>query len=123
MAKILRGKHKPMFAPHLDVGDHVVVVNAAKVRLSGNKGVGKVWYRHSRYPGGLRAIPYERLLAERPAAAVEKAVRGMLPKNRLGRRMAGKLHVYAGSDHPHAAQKPESLRLGETPGAPESKET
>lgn len=121
VATILRGKHKPMFAPHLDTGDHVVVINAARVHLSGNKGTGKVWYRHSQYPGGLRAIDYERLLAERPALAVEKAVRGMLPKNRLGRRMAKKLHVYAGPDHPHAPQKPEPLRLGDTPGAAEGR--
>ncbi len=123
VAKILRGKHKPMFAPHLDVGDHVVVVNASAVRLTGNKRESKVWYRHSQYPGGLRGIPYDRLLAERPAAAVEKAVRGMLPKNRLGRQMARKLHVYAGAEHPHAAQKPEPLRLGDTPGAPTGEES
>lgn len=117
VAQILRGKHKPTWAPHLDVGDHVVVVNASKVELSGGKREQKLWHRHSRYPGGLRSIPYSRLLEERPDLAVEKAVRGMLPKNRLGREMIKKLSVYAGPDHPHAAQKPEPLRLGEVPGA------
>jgi large subunit ribosomal protein L13 len=112
VAKILRGKHKPTFAPHMDMGDHVVVVNAAKVRLTGNKRESKMYYRHSGYPGGLREINYERLLATRPQLAVEKAVRGMLPKTRLGRQMAGKLKVYAGADHPHAAQKPVPLELG-----------
>lgn len=116
VAKILRGKHKPTWAPHLDVGDHVVVVNAAKVVLTGAKREQKLWHRHSQYPGGLRSIPYSRLLEQRPDLAVEKAVRGMLPKNRLGRAMIKKLSVYAGPDHPHAAQKPEPLRLGDVPG-------
>jgi large subunit ribosomal protein L13 len=113
VAKILRGKHKPTFAPHLDTGDHVVVVNASKVRLTGAKLEHKVYYRHSGYPGGLREINYERLMATRPQLAVEKAVRGMLPHNRLGRQMAKKLKVYAGPDHPHAAQDPVRLELGE----------
>lgn len=117
VAQILRGKHKPIWAPHLDVGDHVVVVNAALVELSGEKREQKQWHRHSRYPGGLRTIPYARLLQERPELAVEKAVRGMLPKNRLGREMIKKLSVYAGPEHPHSAQRPEPLRLGEVPGA------
>lgn len=117
VAKVLRGKHKPIYAPHLDTGDHVVVVNAAKVRLTGGKEQKKIHYRHSGYPGGLREIPYERLMAERPDLVVEKAVKGMLPKSRLGRRMAGKLQVYAGPEHPHAAQKPVPLRVGEVPGA------
>jgi large subunit ribosomal protein L13 len=115
VAKILRGKHKPTFAPHMDMGDHVVVVNAAKVRLTGAKLESKVYYRHSGYPGGLREINYERLLATRPEFAVEKAVRGMLPKTRLGRQMVGKLKVYAGANHPHAAQKPVPLELGKRP--------
>ncbi len=115
VAKILRGKHKPIFAPHVDTGDHVIVVNASGVRLTGGKGEGKVYYRHSGYPGGLREIEYSRLLAERPAVAVEKAVRGMLPKNRLGRQMIRKLSVYEGPEHPHQAQQPEPLALGTVP--------
>jgi large subunit ribosomal protein L13 len=112
VAKVLRGKHKPTYAPHLDTGDHVIVVNASKVRLTGAKRESKVYYRHSGYPGGLREIPYDRLLATRPQLAVEKAVKGMLPHNRLGRQMVKKLKVYAGPDHPHAAQDPVPLELG-----------
>ena len=115
VAKVLRGKHKPIFAPHADTGDHVVVVNARAVRLTGGKETRKIAYRHSGYPGGLREIQYERLLATRPAYVVEKAIKGMLPKNRLGRAMAHKLKVYEGSEHPHAAQHPEPLKLGEQP--------
>jgi large subunit ribosomal protein L13 len=115
VAAVLRGKHKPIFAPHMDTGDHVIVVNAKGVRLTGGKEGKKIAYHHSGYPGGLTETPYERLLAERPAFAVEKAVRGMLPKNRLGRAMAKKLQVYPGPDHPHRAQKPELLSLGEVP--------
>ncbi len=115
VAKLLRGKHKPIFAPHADTGDHVVVVNARGVRLTGGKEERKVYYRHSGYPGGLRATTYARLLRERPALAVEKAVRGMLPKNRLGRAMFKKLKVYEGPEHPHAAQRPIPLALGEVP--------
>jgi large subunit ribosomal protein L13 len=115
VAKILRGKHKPIFAPHADTGDHVIVVNARGVRLTGTKEQAKVYYHHSGYPGGLRRIGYARLMAERPSLAVEKAVRGMLPKNRLGRQMIKKLAVYEGATHPHKAQRPESLELGRTP--------
>jgi len=115
VAKILRGKHKPIFAPHADTGDHVIVVNARGVRLTGNKDQAKVFYHHSGYPGGLRRIGYARLMAERPSLAVEKAVRGMLPKNRLGRQMIKKLAVYEGATHPHKAQRPESLELGRMP--------
>ena len=115
VAKILRGKHKPIFAPHMDTGDHVIVVNARGVRLTGGKENEKIYYRHSGYPGGLREIGYARLLAERPAVAVEKAVRGMLPKNRLGRAMITKLKVYAGAEHPHEAQQPSPLALGAVP--------
>jgi large subunit ribosomal protein L13 len=115
VATLLRGKHKPMFAPHMDTGDHVIVVNADKVELTGNKAEKKVAYRHSGHPGGIRAVRYADLLASRPAQAVEKAVRGMLPKNRLGRQMIGKLHVVAGPEHPHAAQKPVALAVGERP--------
>ncbi|HVE75287.1 MAG TPA: 50S ribosomal protein L13 [Actinomycetota bacterium] len=111
VAKVLRGKHKPTYAPHLDTGDHVVVINASKVRLTGNKLEQKVWHRHSGYPGGLRTIGYDRLLETRPDLAVEKAVRGMLPRNRLGRAMVKKLKVYAGDQHPHEAQQPKSLEL------------
>jgi large subunit ribosomal protein L13 len=115
VAAILRGKHKPMFAPHMDTGDNVIVVNAALVQLTGDKGEKKFAYRHSGYPGGLTATKYARLLVERPAFAVEKAIKGMLPKNRLGRAMVRKLHVYAGPDHRHQAQKPEPLALGDVP--------
>jgi large subunit ribosomal protein L13 len=115
VAAVLRGKHKPIFAPHADTGDHVIVVNAKGVRLTGGKESKKIAYHHSGHPGGLTETPYERLLAQRPAFAVEKAVRGMLPKNRLGRAMVKKLQVYAGPEHPHRAQKPELLRLGEVP--------
>ena len=114
-AKLLRGKHKPIFAPHADTGDHVIVVNARGLVLTGGKEEKKVFYRHSGYPGGLRAMNYARILAERPAFAIEKAVKGMLPKNRLGRQMFRKLAVYEGPDHPHQAQKPVPLGLTEVP--------
>jgi large subunit ribosomal protein L13 len=122
VAQILRGKHKPTYAPHLDTGDHVIVVNAGRIRLSGEKAGKKVYYRHSGYPGGIREVPYGRLLARRPERLVEQAVRGMLPKNRLGRQMARKLSVYAGTDHPHAAQKPVALKLGQIPNGSTAKE-
>jgi large subunit ribosomal protein L13 len=115
VATILRGKHKPMYAPHMDTGDHVVVVNADKIELTGNKGEDKYAYRHSGYPGGIRAVKYKDLMAARPVAAVEKAVRGMLPKNTIGRQMLKKLHVVPGPEHPHAAQAPVVLALGERP--------
>jgi large subunit ribosomal protein L13 len=105
-ATLLRGKHKPIFAPHLDTGDFVIVINAAKVALSGNKLADKRAYRHSGYPGGLRSLAYGDLLARHPERVVEKAVRGMLPKNSLGRQMLRKLKVYPGPDHPHRAQQP-----------------
>ena len=114
-ATILRGKHKPIFAPHADTGDHVIVINAKDVTLSGGKENKKIAYHHSGYPGGLTETVYSRLLAKRPAFAVEKAIKGMLPHNRLGRQMASKLRVYAGSDHRHEAQKPQSLAPGEFP--------
>src|SRR5256714_1192042 len=115
VATLLRGKHKPIFAPHMDTGDHVVVINADKVELSGNKAQNKFAYRHSGYPGGITGVRYADLLATRPVAAVEKAVRGMLPKNRLGRQQIKKLHVVAGPEHPHSAQKPVQLAVGERP--------
>lgn len=105
-AVLLRGKHKPVFAPHVDTGDYVIIVNADKVALTGHKREQKLAYRHSGYPGGLRSVNYVELLDKHPEKAVEKAIRGMLPKNTLGRQMLSKLKVYAGPDHPHHAQKP-----------------
>lgn len=106
VSHILRGKHKPTFTPHVDTGDYVIVINAANVRLTGKKLEQKYYYRHSGYPGGLKAVRYDELLEEKPEKAVELAVKGMLPKNRLGRKMFKKLKVYAGDKHPHDAQKP-----------------
>ena len=106
VAILLRGKHKPIFAPHMDTGDFVIVVNAEKVALTGNKLADKYAHRHSGYPGGLHSVAYRELLAKHPERVVEKAVKGMLPKNTLGRNMLRKLKVYAGPDHPHQAQQP-----------------
>ena len=111
VASILRGKHKPIFAPHVDTGDHVIIVNAAKVVLTAGKADSKMAYRHSGYPGGLTTTSYSDLLDDRPEEVVRNAIRGMLPKNRLGRQMIEKLKVYAGPEHPHAAQSPEPLDL------------
>lgn len=111
VAHILRGKHKPTFAPHLDVGDFVIVVNAEKVAVTSNKSETKIYYRHSGFPGGLREQSFEELMEKYPTRVVEKAVNGMLPKNRLGRKMGSKLKVYAGPDHPHEAQQPRDLTL------------
>jgi len=122
-ATILRGKHKPIFAPHADTGDHVIVINAKEITLSGGKENKKIAYHHSGYPGGLTETVYSQLLAKKPAFAVEKAIKGMLPHNRLGRQMATKLRVYAGADHRHEAQMPQALALGEFPtwsGLPEA---
>ena len=105
-AALLRGKHKATFANHIDSGDFVIVINADKVALTGQKLQKKMAYRHSGYPGGLKAVSYEELLEKNPIRAVEKAVRGMLPKNSLGRQQLSKLKVYAGAEHPHAAQQP-----------------
>jgi large subunit ribosomal protein L13 len=105
-AQLLRGKHKPNFAPHTDVGDFVIIVNAGKVALTGNKLEQKKAYRHSGYPGGLRTTPYSELMVRNPREAVEKAVRGMLPHTTLGRAQLKKLKVYAGPEHPHQAQQP-----------------
>ena len=105
-AAMLRGKHKPTFAPHMDMGDFVIIVNAGKVALTGSKLEQKKAYRHSGYPGGLKAVGYAELLEKNPVRAVEKAIRGMLPKNSLGRAQIKKLKVYAGPEHPHAAQQP-----------------
>jgi large subunit ribosomal protein L13 len=111
VARILRGKHKPIFAPHVDTGDHVIVVNAAKLVMTANKGEQKMAYRHSGYPGSLRSTSYADLLSNKPEELVRRAVRGMLPKGTLGRQMLGKLKVYAGPEHPHAAQMPTPLVL------------
>lgn len=111
IAQILRGKHKPIYAPHMDTGDHVIVVNADKVAVTSEKAQQKIYYRHSGYPGGIKAEAFDALLRRRPEAVVERAVKGMLPKNKLGRQMAGKLKVYAGPHHPHAAQRPTPLDL------------
>ncbi|GAB2684779.1 50S ribosomal protein L13 [Thalassiella azotivora] len=110
-AALLRGKHKPVFAPHVDTGDFVVIVNADKVALTGSKREQKLAYRHSGYPGGLRATSYTELLDKNPEKAVEKAIRGMLPKNSLGRQMLRKLKVYSGPEHPHQAQKPQPFQI------------
>ena len=114
-AALLRGKHKPIFAPHMDTGDHVIIVNADKVVVTGGKEMKKFAYRHSGYPGGITATRYDDLLRDRPVFAVEKAIRGMLPKNRLGRAMINKLHVVGGPEHPHQAQQPVAYTLGSAP--------
>jgi large subunit ribosomal protein L13 len=109
VASILRGKHKAMFTPHLDVGDHVVVVNAEKIHVTGRKRTDKMYRWHSGYIGGLREVPFEKMVRSHPERVIEWAVQGMLPKNRLGRAMAKKLKVYRGAAHPHEAQQPEPL--------------
>jgi large subunit ribosomal protein L13 len=114
-AVVLRGKHKPIFAPHMDVGDNLIIINAAKVVLTGGKETKKVAWRHSGHPGGITGTLYEDLLEKRPAFVMEKAVRGMLPKNRLGRAMIKKLHVVPGPEHSHQAQKPEEWTMGMRP--------
>jgi large subunit ribosomal protein L13 len=111
VADALRGKRKPEYTPHIDVGDFVVVVNAEKVRVTGNKREEKIYYRHSGYPGGLRSRTLGEMLARRPEEVIRLAVRGMLPKNRLGRAQLRKLKVYAGPEHPHEAQKPEPMEV------------
>jgi large subunit ribosomal protein L13 len=112
-AILLRGKNKPIFAPYIDTGDFVIIVNASKVALTGNKLADKRAYRHSGYPGGLRAVAYSDLMASNPERAVTKAVKGMLPKNSLGRQMLSKLKVYAGPDHPHQAQQPVPFEISQ----------
>lgn len=111
VARILRGKHKPIYSPMIDVGDYVIVVNAEKVRVTGRKLTQKFYYRHSGYPGGFKQVSLRDMLARHPTRVIEYAVRGMLPKNALGRRMFKKLKVYAGPDHPHQAQDPKPLEL------------
>jgi large subunit ribosomal protein L13 len=111
IATLLEGKHKPIYSPHLDTGDHVVVVNAGKVKVTGNKLLQKRYYRHSGYPGGLREEDLQTLLARKPELVIERAVKGMLPQNRLGRAMYRKLKVYSGPNHPHQAQAPQAAEL------------
>lgn len=113
VAQLLRGKHKAVYAPHVDTGDFVIIINAEKVALTGSKREQKIAYRHSGYPGGLKAVGYTELLATKPTRAVEKAIAGMLPKTTLGRQMLGKLKVYAGPEHPHAAQKPQPYEISQ----------
>ena len=107
----LRGKHKPEYTPHVDTGDYIVVINADKVRVTGRKRNDKMYYRHTGYPGGIREMNFEKLMAHKPEKAIETAVKGMMPRNPLGRAMLGKLKVYAGGEHPHAAQQPKELAL------------
>ncbi|GBE15711.1 50S ribosomal protein L13 [bacterium BMS3Abin14] len=111
VASIIRGKNKPIFTPHVDTGDFVIVVNAEKVRLTGNKLDQKFYYRHSGYPGGIKGVSARDLLQKKPEMLVRNAVRGMLPKNRLGRQMIGKLKIYAGPEHPHEAQQPRKVSI------------
>ena len=111
IARRLRGKHKPEYTPHVDTGDYIVVVNAEKVRVTGNKASDKMYYRHSGYPGGIKSMSFKQLIERAPERAIETAVKGMLPRNPLGREMYRKLKVYAGTEHPHAAQQPVPLEL------------
>jgi len=111
IARRLRGKHKPVYTPHVDTGDYIVVVNAEKIRVTGNKETDKMYYRHSGYPGGIKSISLDKLRASHPERIIETAVRGMLPKGPLGRDMFRKLRVYAGAEHNHAAQAPQALEI------------
>ena len=109
IARVLRGKHKPIYSPSVDTGDFVVVINADKVKLTGSKVADKTYYHHTGFPGGIRSITAEKLLEKRPEDLIKKAVKGMLPKNKLGRQLIKKLKVYSGTDHPHTAQQPKTL--------------
>lgn len=111
VAAVLRGKNKPIYTPHVDTGDYVIVINSDKMVLTGNKGVQKKYFRHSGYPGGLTEIQYKDLMEKRSDFALERAIKGMLPKNSLGKKMFGKLKVYKGSEHPHQAQQPVELKI------------
>ena len=111
VAKRLRGKHKAEYTPHVDTGDNIIVINADKVRVTGRKMTDKMYHRHTGYPGGLKSISFEKLIAKKPEKVIELAVKGMLPKNILGREMYRKLKVYAGAEHPHTAQQPQILEL------------
>jgi len=111
IANRLRGKHKAEYTPHVDTGDYIVVVNAEKVKVTGNKARDKMYYHYTGYPGGIKSITFEKLLDKAPEKAIEVAVKGMMPKNKLSRAMLSKLKVYAGNDHPHAAQQPQALEI------------
>ncbi len=111
IATLLEGKHKPIYSPHIDTGDHVVVINAARIKVTGNKLVDKAYFRHSNYPGGLKEERLGAVLARKPELVIERAVKGMLPQNRIGRAMYRKLKVYPGADHPHQAQQPTAAEL------------
>lgn len=111
IARRLRGKHKPTYTPHVDTGDYIVVINAEKVQVTGNKRTDKMYYRHTEYPGGIKEISFDKLIDHKPEMVIQGAVKGMLPRNPLGRAMFSKLKVYAGSEHPHAAQQPKELAL------------
>lgn len=111
IATRLRGKHKPEYTPHVDTGDYIVVINAEQVRVSGNKAKGKIYHSHTGYPGGLKSISFEKLIQKAPERTIQSAVKGMLPKGPLGRAMFKKLKVYAGAEHPHAAQQPQELNI------------
>ena len=111
IAHRLRGKHKPEYTPHVDTGDYIVVVNAEKIRVTGNKATGKIYHHHTGYPGGLKSISFEKLIDKAPERVIKGAVKGMLPKNPLGRAMFKKLKVYAGTEHPHTAQQPVELNI------------
>ncbi len=112
IARRLRGKHKPEYTPHVDTGDYIVVINAGKIRVTGNKTLDKIYYRHTEYPGGIREESFEKLVARKPERVIEIAVKGMLPKGPLGRAMLRKMKVYPGSNHPHTAQQPQELNVG-----------
>jgi large subunit ribosomal protein L13 len=111
VASILRGKHKPFFVPHQEIGDYVIVINAEKIVVSGSKRTDKIYYNYSGHPGGMKAVSFEKMLERKPAYPLETAIRGMLPKNRLGRKLFGNAKVYAGETHPHGAQMPERLEI------------
>ena len=113
VARRLRGKHKPEYTPHVDTGDHIIIVNAEKIRVTGNKAANKIYYDHSGYPGGMKETTFNEMLERHPERILERAVKGMLPHNSLGRTMYGKLKVYVGGSHPHAAQQPELLDITE----------
>ena len=111
VARRLRGKHKASYTPHVDTGDYIVIVNAKKIRVTGKKSTDKIYYRHTGYPGGIKATPFDVMIEKHPERVIEKAVKGMLPRNPLGRAVFKKLKVYAGPDHPHSAQQPKQLEL------------
>ncbi len=111
IANRLRGKHKPEFTPHVDAGDYIIVVNAEKIIVTGNKTTDKIYHRHSGYPGGIKSITFDKLIEKAPERVLEKAVKGMMPKNKLSRAMLSKLKVYAGNNHPHSAQQPTPLEI------------